>query len=333
MKMRKRKDQTNWRKVFKYMFKVYKEEGRVSLRRYFYRLYEAKPKPLLKNTESHYKCLSRHVVSWRKAGKMSDKMFIDKRTVHENFFDPAIWKSQKTFIEVFVEKDAAVESLKPICKRYNVNLTASKGFSSWSAKKRVLNTLDRLTPQGFNTFVLIYLGDFDPSGWDISRDIQDQLSEFNDNITFERLMINPMDIERYGLSPKPDAIKKKDSRYKKFVRKFGKYASELDAINPAEVRKRLTEAILKYTDIEQRADAEFKWLKDNEARAQIELGLRELRKVIYAEIMPAIEKTLVTTRENVLEGIKTAQPVPLEYDKALIQKLIQDRIKPILSSD
>ncbi|MCX5672878.1 MAG: hypothetical protein NTU94_16300 [Planctomycetota bacterium] len=88
---------------------------------------------------------------------------------------------------------------------------------------------------------MIYLGDHDPSGEDMLRSLRERLARLGSHPTIERVAILREDIERYNLAP--DFAKKWDTRAKAFIEAHGDEAVELDALPPAVLRQRLTEAV------------------------------------------------------------------------------------------
>jgi hypothetical protein len=48
-----------------------------------------------------------------------------------------------------------------------------------------------------------YVGDFDPSGWQMARNLQEKLVEFDAPVRFERLAVNPEQIQAWELPTRP----------------------------------------------------------------------------------------------------------------------------------
>jgi hypothetical protein len=91
---------------------------------------------------------------------------------------------------------------------------------------------------------VFYLGDHDPSGHDIERDIHKRAQQASGKeFRMERLAIHPADIQAFHLPPQ--RIKLTDSRAKGFKQRFGLRAAtvELDALPVAELRSRVRTAI------------------------------------------------------------------------------------------
>ena len=86
---------------------------------------------------------------------------------------------------------------------------------------------------------IYHLGDFDPSGVNAGEKIEETLNELapDAEIFFERIAVTPEQIEAFDLPTRP--TKQTDSR----SRNFGEISVELDAIEPAELRRIVQVAI------------------------------------------------------------------------------------------
>ena len=91
---------------------------------------------------------------------------------------------------------------------------------------------------------LYYLGDHDPSGVDISRNVEKRLREFaaGAEIHFVRLAVTPAQIAQWRPPARP--TKKSDSR----AREFEGNSVEVDAIPPARLRELVRRSIEKHID-------------------------------------------------------------------------------------
>lgn len=182
------------------------------------------------------------------------------------------WKTQKYRPEVWIEKDALIGIIEPVCLQFQVPYYACRGYSSQSEQYRAGKRLNRYADEGFIP-VIFHLGDHDPSGMDMTRDNEDRLDMFaeaaigNRAFTFDRLALNMDQVRRYNPPPNPN--KETDSRTGEYARKFGNSCWELDALNPPVVAALLKKAILKLID--QRKWAAMKRLQEK--------GRNQLRKV------------------------------------------------------
>ena len=70
-------------------------------------------------------------------------------------------------------------------------------------------------------------------------------------VEFKRVGLNPEHIEEYNLPYDPTAAKKTDSRYKNYVKKYGRVAVELDALHPSDLEELIRNAIENEVDMRQ----------------------------------------------------------------------------------
>lgn len=158
-------------------------------------------------------------------------------------------QTQEKYIEIWIEKDALSSIFINVAREYTLSVATCRGFSSVSFlndfKKRLNNNPDKKS-------VMLYFGDFDPSGVAMLDSMEITLRDELDmsGIEFKRIALLKDDIEKYNLPHDPDAIKKTDTRYKKFMDKYGAYAVELDALSPKVLEKKIRTAIKKEIDLD-----------------------------------------------------------------------------------
>ena len=80
-----------------------------------------------------------------------------------------------------------------------------------------------------NRFI-IHLGDHDPSGIDMTRDIQERLSMFGADVYVKRVALTMNQISTYN--PPPNPAKITDSRCGKYIAEYGDESWELDELEP-----------------------------------------------------------------------------------------------------
>lgn len=142
------------------------------------------------------------------------------------------WLDQPRYVEVMVEKQALEGVLVPVCRDLDVPFTANKGYSSSSAMYEASKRFLERAQQDKELFVL-YLGDHDPSGIDMTRDVIDRLTLFlgaSGDIEVNRLALNMDQVEE--LNPPENPAKITDSRARAYIAEFGRSSWELDAIEP-----------------------------------------------------------------------------------------------------
>lgn len=137
--------------------------------------------------------------------------------------------NQNIYIELWVEKDALSGVLKKITSKYHINLMVNRGYTSCSA---IYNAYKRLYKQECNgkTPYILYLGDHDPSGLDMIRDIKERLEEFGIYPTIKPIGLTMKQIKQYN--PPPNPAKITDPRANKYIKEYGNVSWEVDALNP-----------------------------------------------------------------------------------------------------
>jgi hypothetical protein len=200
---------------------------------------------LAENTERSYKRLGNIVKEGRLAGLIEWEA-IEDRTRHlrgnAHWTDPAqiiaaacesfrldMWQGQEARPEVWVEKDALEGVIADVCRGLDVEYFACRGYVSQSEMWRAAKRLENRIGQGQQP-VILYLGDHDPSGIDMTRDISNRLSMFMGGVKVRRLALNMEQIEDF--KPPPNPAKITDSRWARYVAQHGRESWELDALNP-----------------------------------------------------------------------------------------------------
>jgi len=222
----------------------YNQGYRLSLRQIYYQFLS---RGYVESSQKSYKMLSELLKNARLAGLIDWDMIEDRArslSGRKNYSSPKdaitrlyhtynkdMWKGQDVRFEVWCEKDALIGVLEKACFDYDVNFFACKGFVSVSAMYEAAKRLRWNRAQGRDV-IYLYLGDFDPSGMDIPRSIQDYLTLLSNGDTFDfrRIALNQDQIKKY--QPKPFWAKASDSRHAKFVKLYGNDAYELDALEP-----------------------------------------------------------------------------------------------------
>lgn len=156
---------------------------------------------------------------------------------------------QPEYIEVWIEKDALVGVLEDVCSREDVPYYACRGYSSLVMLKRAAERIEcEMSLKGRKSARIIYLGDHDPSGLDMDRDIFNRVSCFRGGAftTVERIALTMDQIEEQG--PPPSPAKVGDSRANEYVQQYGHDTWELDALKPQYIEELVKKTIDSYTD-------------------------------------------------------------------------------------
>jgi hypothetical protein len=153
-----------------------------------------------------------------------------------------VWENLPVYVELWCEKDALAGVLMDVTGPYDVPLMVARGFASESFVYSAAETIKASGKPGF----IYYLGDFDPSGWNMSVNLGKKLQAFGADITFKRLAVNLQQIGEWKLPTRE--TKRTDTRCREFFDIFGADAPsvELDAIHPNELRRIVREAIVQH---------------------------------------------------------------------------------------
>jgi hypothetical protein len=161
------------------------------------------------------------------------------------------WIGQPRRVEVWVEKEALSNVIGRTASAADVDYFACKGYVSiseiWKAAHR-LGGYFRVD----QAVTILHLGDHDPSGIDMSRDIQDRLTTFlagdmartgrrsrmpwlsaDDGapwLEVRRIALTMEQVEQYD--PPPNPAKLTDSRAESYIAEHGDESWELDALAP-----------------------------------------------------------------------------------------------------
>jgi hypothetical protein len=141
------------------------------------------------------------------------------------------WVGQSRAVEVWIEKDALVGVIEGVCAELDVPFFSCRGYTSqsemWAAGQRLLAYQSRRMEP-----LILHLGDHDPSGIDMTRDISERLTMFfGDAIDVRRIALTMEQIEQY--TPPPNPAKITDSRSDSYIAEYGDESWELDALEPS----------------------------------------------------------------------------------------------------
>jgi hypothetical protein len=140
------------------------------------------------------------------------------------------WKQQPVRVDVWSEKGTVRGVLAPVLVEYGVGFTPVGGFSSATKAHDLAEDYDG------RPLILIYVGDWDPSGLCMSEcDLPNRMEEYEGHhVEIRRIAL--VESQLAGLPSFPASDKRKDSRYPWFVRNFGDRCWELDALDPNVLR-------------------------------------------------------------------------------------------------
>ncbi|MCC5795266.1 MAG: hypothetical protein JJT85_11105 [Chromatiales bacterium] len=226
-----------------------------------YRLFVAGLIPnMSKNATSR---VSRHLVNAREEGVIPWSWVVDEHREPEaiaSWANPAelieaavsqyrkdYWQMQPERVEVWSEKGTVRGTLRPVLDRYGVTLRVMHGYSSATA----LYDAAQSTERDPRPLTVLYVGDWDPSGLDMSEvDTPRRIERYGGTATITRIALTRDDIEAGDLPSFAAASKSKDTRHRWFVENFGTRCWELDAMSPNHLRDRVEAAIVERLDMD-----------------------------------------------------------------------------------
>lgn len=182
-------------------------------------------------------------------------------------FRTDMWKNQDYHVEVWIEKDALIGVISNICKKMDLPHFSCRGYTSQSEMWRAAQRLAAASDRG-QTPVILHLGDHDPSGIDMSRDIRDRVELLGcHNLTFKRLALNIEQVRQYD--PPPNPAKLTDTRAADYVLEFGSSSWELDALAPNVIEELISDAVDEYVDAERWAESQDEQQRGRDQLRQI----------------------------------------------------------------
>lgn len=258
--------------------------------------YQFVARALLPNQQAQYKRLGSILNDARMAGEMDWDYLVDRtrNLVEQRHWDtPAdliqwaakqyridMWAPQKKRIEVWIEKDAGIGVIESVCQSNGVPYFSCRGYTSVSELHDAADRIRWYIERG-DQVTILHVGDHDPSGLDMTRDMEDRLRTFvhvdwvrtwgrhlsrpsrgeiradmrrhmrergsslSDQAPpwrMRRIALNYDQVQRY--QPPPNPAKTTDSRFIKYQQETGLDESwELDALDPYVLQDLIQEEI------------------------------------------------------------------------------------------
>jgi len=142
------------------------------------------------------------------------------------------WQNQLYYPEVLIEKKALQGVFQGVCENWEVTLGACKGYPSLTFLYDAANRFIKAVDQGYQP-VILYFGDYDPSGEDIPRSIKENIIRHGCfDIEVRRVALSEEQVVKMKLPPAP--IKAGDTRSATWS---GLGQVELDAVEPNILRQ------------------------------------------------------------------------------------------------
>jgi hypothetical protein len=212
------------------IIEILREDNPQSVRHVFYRLTDPRLAEPVEKSERGYEQVQQRLAKLRREGVIPYGWLSDatRRGYHvatyENEaefirsmagrFRADVWKNAEVYCEVWCESRSIAGVIQDTCERLAVSLYPSGGFSSM--------TLTYEAAQSINWWakgrkaVIFYIGDYDPAGVLIDRDIHRKLLEHvspDIEIVFRRLAVTEEQIAAWDLPTKPRKASETRVRY------------------------------------------------------------------------------------------------------------------------
>jgi len=241
--------------------------------------YQFVSRDLIPNRQSEYKRLGSIINDARLAGLVDWEAITDRtRNLKElahwegpsdivaacaSQFRIDKWATQPVRVEVWIEKDALAGVFDRVCQEEDVPYFSCRGYTSqsemWAASQRHM-----AHERNGQSVVILHFGDHDPSGIDMTRDIEDRLNLFRTLTEVNRLALNMVQVQAYN--PPPNPAKDTDSRFTGYSDIYGDESWELDALEPSVLASLVSEHVAALRDVEAWEEA---CSQQDEARATL----------------------------------------------------------------
>jgi hypothetical protein len=248
------------------------EHGPVTVRQLYYQS-EVRGIAGIDKTEAGYDRVQRQVLELRRAGRLpySDIADLtrwmrkpetydgvkDALSATARFYRKSLWADADTYIELWCEKDALAGVIYPVTAEFDVPLMVSRGYASETFCFEAIAARE----YDHRDYDVWYLGDFDRSGCDAARSLEEKLLRFGEQkgveVRFRQLAIEESDVHEFDASDMTalvnlyDTAKLLPARNHKRKSPADKawphaYAIELDAIEPDDLRRMVRQIIELY---------------------------------------------------------------------------------------
>ncbi len=265
------KKNSNLLEKIKTILNEYSEQGiKVTLRQLYYQLVS---RDIIPNKSNEYNKLSGLLTNARYYGMIDWDAIEDRIRIPKipNVFpdiDNLIysacqsyqldrWEGQENYVEIWSEKDALSSVIYPLISKYQITFVVNRGYASatsmYEASQRFIKQEDKKN-------IILYLGDHDPSGLDMIRDIKERLTEFGIEVLVIPIALSQEQIEAYKLPPNPAKIT--DPRAKWYIETYGNKSWEVDALRPDVLQELIEENILNFLNLEKYEKVKKQELRD-----------------------------------------------------------------------
>lgn len=179
----------------------------------------------------------------------SDGSSIIRSAAHS--YGQDMWTNQSCRVFVVIEKEALIGVLQGLCSKWDVPILAARGYPSGTVLRDFAER--HLIPaiEADQHVQVLHLGDHDPSGIDMTRDLIERLQLFTrsylteDNL--DRIALTMDQVEE--IRPPENPAKTTDSRFASYRRQYGTSSWELDALTPQYLNQLVGDHIEQWVDL------------------------------------------------------------------------------------
>jgi hypothetical protein len=159
--------------------------------------------------------------------------------------------------------------IEGVCEKWRVPYFSCRGYTSQSEVYAAAKRFDHYLWLGQHPIIL-YFGDHDPSGIDMTRDVQERFKIFNvPDVEVRRLALNYEQVEEYN--PPPNPAKQTDSRFEGYMNEFGDECWELDSLEPHIFVRLVEDKVMGLIDFD-------KWHEDERIEDKGRKGIMKVAK-------------------------------------------------------
>jgi hypothetical protein len=246
VKARRRGSRTEMKQRAEFFIRYAREHGPVTVRGLYYQA-EVHGIPGIGKDQPGYQKVQRQVLALRRQGRLAYSDIADatrwmrKSRTHDSVEDAlretarlyrkALWRDADEVVEIWAEKDALAGVIYPVTNLFDTPLMVTRGFSSETFCFEAVEAREGDS----RPYHVYYLGDFDRSGRDAARSLEEKLKRFANGkdvtIVFEQIAVTEQQIRDLDLPTREPKRGTAADRNWPFP-----FACELDAIPPDYMR-------------------------------------------------------------------------------------------------
>ena len=257
-------------------------EESISIRHLYYRCCAV---GLIEKTEKEYNSLRAFLTKWRRSRLIPYGWFIDgTRTyygrrafnslgeyarVAAQGYRLNLWRNSGYYVEIWTEKDAVASAVSAIAEEWNLRTFPCRGDASMSSLAMAASGFNQARDQGQYP-VILYFGDYDPTGLAIPDTIERNLKSDHDcPVMLYRLAVNEEQIDLYDLSSRPPKGSARGYQVERAV--------DIDAMHPSVIRELLQDQVEALIDPDEVARMKEIEASERETLEVVESSIRKGR--------------------------------------------------------